>query len=435
MDRQNNKTLTGKMVRLLLLGFFAAVFVFTAILWIGGEALDYYFIESDLIYKAEEKYIDDLSHYVEKRNIPATDTDSLSAWSRKKGVTRLMVSRKRVLLYDSAYPDTVIFGEAETVALHRFWPYFYTVSFADGEADVYIDADYKARYRLLLYVLDVVVSMSVWLLFFVLGIRKEVKYIQQLSRCVAKIEFGTLDSEIPVRGRDELASLAGGLNQMRLALVEKEKNEKQLKAAQDELVLGMAHDLRTPLTGLMSFLEIAKKQQAHSNCINYIEKAYAKSVQIRDLSNRLFEFFLIDTQQPLRLEDPEDAEYALGEYLSEFCGRLEADGFVVSIEQLHWEAVRIQICTDYMGRIIDNLASNLKRYADRTAPVELSAAYPSSCINIAIRNKFARPDQYVHGTGIGVKNIRSMMLQMNGRCRVDISPEYYSITLSFPVCQ
>lgn len=423
------------MVRLLLLGFFAAVIVFTVILWIGGEALDYYFIGSDLIYKSEGKYIDDLSNYVKKKSIPATDTDSLSVWSRKKGVTRLMVSRKRVLLYDSAYPDTVIFGEAETVALHRFWPYFYTVPFADGDADVYIDADYRARYRLLLYVLDAIISMSVWLLLFVLGIRKEVKYIQQLSRCVAKIELGTLDSGIPVRGRDELAALAGGLNQMRLALIEKERNEKQMKAAQDELVLGMAHDLRTPLTGLMSFLEIAKMQPSHDDCVNYIEKAYAKSTQIRDLSNRLFEFFLIDTQQSLRLEEPADAEYALGEYLSEFCGRLEADGYPVSIEQLCWEPARIQICTDYMGRIIDNLSSNIKRYADRTAPVELSAAYHPSCIDITIRNKPAQPNQYVHGTGIGVKNIRSMMGQMKGLCSVNITPEHYSITLSFPVCK
>ncbi len=435
MDRKNNKTLTGKMVRLLLLGFFAAILVFAGILWIGGEALDYYFIGSDLIYKSEGKYIDDLSNYVKKKSIPATDTDSLSVWSRKKGVTRLMVSRKRVLLYDSAYPDTVIFGEAETVALHRFWPYFYTVSFADGDADVYIDADYRARYRLLLYVLDAVVSMSVWLLLFVLGIRKEVKYIQRLSRCVAKIELGTLDSDIPVKGRDELASLAEGLNQMRLALIEKERNEKQMKAAQDDLVLGMAHDLRTPLTGLMSFLEIAKMQPSHDDCVNYIEKAYAKSTQIRDLSNRLFEFFLIDTQQPFRMEEPADAEYALGEYFSEFCGRLEADGYPVSIEQLRWEPVRIQICTDYMGRIIDNLASNIKRYADRTAPVELSAAYHPSYIDITIRNKPAQPNQYVHGTGIGVKNIRSMMAQMKGLCSVNITPEHYSITLSFPVCQ
>lgn len=53
----------------------------------------------------------------------------------------------------------------------------------------------------------------------------------------------------------------------------------------------MAHDLRTPLTGLMTFLEIARKQNSLNECTDYISKAYVKTTQIRDLSNQLFDFF------------------------------------------------------------------------------------------------------------------------------------------------
>ena len=46
---------------------------------------------------------------------------------------------------------------------------------------------------------------------------------------------------------------------MRQTLVKKEQIEYDLKSAQEKLVLGMSHDLRTPLTGLMAYLEILKK--------------------------------------------------------------------------------------------------------------------------------------------------------------------------------
>lgn len=433
MDKFWNKTLTRKIIRLLFLGFAVAAVIFSIIFCIGNALLTEYFSRSDFIYKAEGAYIKELSDFIQKENIAATDTDRLGEWAHKKGISHFTVSRNRILIYDSTYSDSVILGQTEAESLHYNWQYFHSVTFSDGEADVYIYTNYEMKYYLFFYMFNIVLCVFIWMILFAFGIRKEVKYIQQLNRSVAQIELGTLDSEIPIKGKDELSALASGLNQMRLALIEKEKTETQMKAAQDKLVLGMAHDLRTPLTGLMAFLEIARKQQSLEDCDNYIKKAYTKAGQIRDLSNQLFEFFLINSEQPIRLEAPENVEYALGEYLSELCGLLEMDGYQISIDDLYWESVQIQICTDYAGRIIDNLVSNIKKYADPNTPVKLSAEYNTSYISITIQNKSAQPNQYVHGTGIGVKNIHAMMLQMNGICRVKIEPDYYSITLSFPI--
>ena len=82
---------------------------------------------------------------------------------------------------------------------------------------------------------------------------------------------------------------------------------------------------------------------------------------------------------------------------------------------------------------MDNLVSNIKKYADRSAPVELSSAYSDSEICITLKNKIAEPEHFVHGTGIGIKNIKSMIEQMHGSCKIDILSEQYIISLSFPV--
>ena len=433
MGRFCKKTLVRKLVSMLFLGFLVACIIFTVLSVLGNEVLDEYFASSDFIYNAETPYIEELRSYVQKLNIQATDTTRLGEWAHKKGIGHFTISRERVLLYDSAYSDTVILGQAEAEMLHYNWQYFHTVTFADGEADVYIYKNYETKYYILLYTLAGILSVAVWMIFFVFGISKEVRYIQQLSHSVTQIGMGRLNSEISVKGEDELGNLARGLNQMRLSLIEKENTERELKSAQDKLVLGMAHDLRTPLTGLMTYLEIAKKQENLEDCARYVDKAFTKTAQIRELSNQLFEFLLISSKQPMQMEQPEDLEYALGEYLSELCGLLETDGFRVHIDKLCWKSVQIQICTDYAGRIINNLLSNIKKYGDPSVPLELSVKYSPSHVSITVRNKSMRSDQYVQGTGIGVKNIYTMMTQMNGNSSVQVEADYYSITLSFPI--
>lgn len=70
----------------------------------------------------------------------------------------------------------------------------------------------------------------------------------------------------------------------------------------------MAHDLRTSLTGLITFLEIVRKQDSQKDNITYLEKAYDKSLQIRSLSDQLFDFFLINSEKQICMEEPEIAE-------------------------------------------------------------------------------------------------------------------------------
>ena len=96
--------------------------------------------------------------------------------------------------------------------------------------------------------------------------QEDLKYIQCLKEEVDVISKGNLQEHVTVTGNDELAQLAGGLERMRQTLIQKEQSEQELRAAQEKLVLGMSHDLRTPLTGLMTYLEILKKQQKNKNC-------------------------------------------------------------------------------------------------------------------------------------------------------------------------
>ena len=147
---------------------------------------------------------------------------------------------------------------------------------------------------------------------FIQGMQEDVRYIQCLQREVAVISLGNLEEKVTIQGEDELAQLARGLDSMRQELKEHEQTEKELRAAQEKLVVGMSHDLRTPLTGLLTYMEILRKQEREGNVSGeYIEKAYSRILQIKSMSDRMFEFFFIDSQKETELEPPEDIRLSL----------------------------------------------------------------------------------------------------------------------------
>ena len=132
------------------------------------------------------------------------------------------------------------------------------------------------------------------------------------------------------------------------------------------------------------------------------------------------------------MEFPEDAEYILGEYLSELYGLLQVDGYTLKIDKLIWKPAKIKVCLDYIGRITDNLLSNIRKYTDPLIPIEISTLYVNHYVGIKIENKIAKPYRY-HGSGIGTKNIKAMMQQMNGLCEIKFASDYYCIILYFPI--
>jgi signal transduction histidine kinase len=265
-------------------------------------------------------------------------------------------------------------------------------------------------------------------------LQEDIKAIQYLQRKVKKIGEGNLEDEVSIASDDEIGQLASGIDFMRNQLLEQKKTEEKMKQAQADLVLGMAHDLRTPLTGLFSYLEIVQKlEKEEKPALEYVSKSLDKAEQLRSVSNQLFEYFLASNESDTEMEEPETVQSAFEDYLSEFCVFLQCNGFGVDTQELSWQGVMVRINTDFFGRIMNNLTSNIEKYADKQAPVNIKIVYTDSHIELDFQNKIITPNPYVKGTGIGLKNIELMMKQMQGSSKVNITEDTYNIKLVFPI--
>ena len=227
---------------------------------------------------------------------------------------------------------------------------------------------------------------------------------------------------------------------MRIALKENIELEEALSQANTRLVTSMAHDLRTPLTTLILYLELLnnRKYRSEEERDRYIGKSLRKAQQIKHMSDQLFERFLIfrDDSEATKLEDPQPVDFVLEDLLSDTIMYLESQGFRVETATA-WNAqelnaVKIAVVSDFVTRIFDNISSNLLKYADRKAAVFIGLFREDGNIRLQFTNRIVpnRSDQ--ESTRIGLINVRLMMEKMNGEALIDENASHFSITLIFP---
>ena len=280
-------SLKTKLISSFFTGMLIAVCIFFTLFFLSKVLLDDYFYHSTYVMDHEKKYVDDLQEYVSKNSIDATDFQALRKWAKENEITIFSVSRKRVLLFDNSYTGNAPLSETDAIQLHKTWRYFYEVTFADGPADVYVHKNYQRNIYLIATMITAGISAFVWALFLSRSFSKRIKYVLQLQSEITdqQIDLGQSFTE---NGNDELTNLAAALNHMREALLKSKQDEMLRKKEQETLVLGMAHDLRTPLTGLMGYLELGKRCQGDQGKVDaYMDKASGKTNQIRELSDKL----------------------------------------------------------------------------------------------------------------------------------------------------
>lgn len=101
----------------------------------------------------------------------------------------------------------------------------------------------------------------------------------------------------------------------------------------------------------------------------------------------------------------------------------------------HWDSAKIRVNEDYVARIMDNIVSNITKYADPQYPVTIRVETSGSQVIVIFRNRVLSQSaqQQAESSGIGLHNISSMMMQMNGSSATKTANGRFSIALSFPL--
>ena len=120
---------------------------------------------------------------------------------------------------------------------------------------------------------------------------RKVKYIKSLTKGIDEFSKGNLDYNIVKKGRDELSHLAEGMNLMAENLKSSMEAEKKQDRFKTELITNVSHDLRTPLTSLVGYLELVKDEKtSEDNRKKYTNIAIEKAYKLKTLIGDLFDY-------------------------------------------------------------------------------------------------------------------------------------------------
>ena len=438
--REKMHSLYFKLAGLLLAAVAVSGLFFVVINYAGEQMITKIFSDSSHIEKLSEAYIQDLQDYIDETKAASNDSEKLTEWVRKQKIVSIQVYKDEILTYDSNYPDAAV-EDAEAEGAYYEWEYYYTAEFADGTADVFLYGFFS--YPLYSYAMTAEILLAVILLvtIVILGIREPVRYIGRLKAECEILGSGDLDYQVTVQGKDELSLLARGLDNMRMALRESNEKEAELTAANRRMITEMSHDLRTPLTSLLIYTEILGKKAAKDprQAMEYVRKIEKKARQIKRLSDNIFEYALITEETKAELGEPQTLRELFYDPLSEMTAYLGERGYTVELRPdtgSGSERRQIRVNEEYINRIMDNIVSNIEKYADKSMPVRIETIYTEEYGGLAFRNGIScstEDRRKTEGsTNIGLHNVEKMMKNMDGYFRVKQTENIFEITLIFP---
>ncbi len=403
--------------------------LFLALYSTSDYFLTNYFAQSDFMRTHIQKQGEALQEYIAGNNLSSRDLAQLKKWEYRQPVILLELYSDEKCIYSSFYdlPDAEIrYDSASENKDHLI-----SIRLADMDVTAVLYSDFTYRYYVLGTAVSAAIALALFIILFVRSNRNLIRYICRLNEEVQILEGGNLEYQMSVEGNDELTDLARSMNRMRESFLQQMETEQTLHRANRRLVTEMSHDLRTPLTGMMLYLEILRSHRYSSDeeLQEYLDKLDAKAHHMKQLSDHLFEYSLSET--PERKREPEKMQDAFSDPVNSFRTELAAHGFSV-LSEIVWAPCFVDVNDEFIRRIFDNIASNAVKYADSSAEIVLCTVDTDQFCGFSVINTCSSSDQPAESSGIGIESIRTMMRQMNGSCTVEQTETAFEITLLFP---
>ena len=312
---------------------------------------------------------------------------------------------------------------------------------AGAEFLLYINDFYRVRYGVFLV-------MKLIGLLAVLYIAVSLRTLQKGGEKLARGDFSEpIDTRYLLwdfkRYGQELNDVQGGLEQ---AVQERMKAE-HLKT---ELITNVSHDIKTPLTSIVNYVDLLKKEDMPSPAAReYIAVLDRQSHRLKKLTEDLVEASKASSGA-LNVElQPTDVNVLLSQIEGEYQERLAACHLTL-VTQPPAPGTMIQADSRLLSRVMDNLVSNVCKYAMENTRVYVTAAVRDGQAVISFKNvsrdelnispdelmeRFVRGDASRHseGSGLGLSIARSLVQLQGGTFALSIDADLFRADIVFPL--
>ena len=266
----------------------------------------------------------------------------------------------------------------------------------------------------------------------------------------AEIVGGSPETKIDTTGMyRDLREHAEQLNDLGAAVSAAVDQRMQSERFKAELITNVSHDLKTPLTSIINYVDLLKKEPLDNpKALEYLEVLDRKSQRLKKLTEDLVEASKASTGSlPVSLERLGIVQF-VGQALGEYEERFQAC-HLTAVPTLPQDELFIWADGRHLWRVIDNLFSNCCKYALEGTRIYLDVTRWEGMVTLSVKNvsrqqlnipperlmeRFVRGEESrtTEGSGLGLSIARSLTELQGGTFRLDIDGDLFKAAVSFP---
>lgn len=303
--------------------------------------------------------------------------------------------------------------------------------------------DPLAKYRRFMYDIGdiyffLLIFIPLSILFFFLLTNRYSTYFKEISKGINHLASGNFKHQVRISSTDEFGTIAEDINLASVKLQEAVERGDFAENSKDQLVVNLAHDLRTPLTSVLGYLDwILKGDNLTQEQIrHYTTIAYTKSQRLEKLIDGLFEI----TRMNYGMLPIEKQELDISELLAQLNEEMHPvfENNEVETRCSITPNLRIQGDGELLARVFENLLSNAVRYGKEGEFIDISCHLDAGQVVIQVTNYDGHiaPEELPHifdmyytidrarshqesGTGLGLFIAKNIVEQHNGKITVE----------------
>lgn len=383
-----------------------------------------------------DRQFSNLKTYVEQEKITVENLHRLNAWCSRGNEVYLVIYQGDAVLYDFSSL------KGEDMEPEDYDPRWenpereYALTLSDGTAVraflYYYTGD---AYYYWAVVLSGLAAFLVFSLCFIAFVHRKLRCIKRLKQELDILAGGELTYPVTMTGQDELGELALGIDQMRRSILAHQDAEEKIRTANSQLVTAMSHDLRTPLTSLLAYLELMDrgKYEDEEQLRHFISRSLEKTLRIKAMADKVFEYFLVyssEWEQPDM--EPADADGTIQQFWGEYAFSLESRGFLVRLDFGRLNGT-LSVNIDLLRRAFDNLYANLLKYAAPDEPVEISCRRDGEQARLTITNRISPRRDKKESTNIGLNTCQKIIQCHGGAFSAEEAEARFQVTVTLPL--
>lgn len=221
--------------------------------------------------------------------------------------------------------------------------------------------------------------------YIIISNRIAVRTLDSVTTAIA--DLGSKENEKPIKLSYGLEAVEDSLNRMKITFKDIEIKTNENKRRQNEIVVFLAHDLKTPLTSVVAYLTMLNSREdlTQQERKKYTKTAMDKAIRLGVLINEFFEITKYNLQNIKLDKEIFDVSMMLEQIADEFYGVMLEKNIRCSVEAV--EGLYIEGDTDKLARVFENILRNAVNYCRESSMVRIAVTDIGDYVEIVIGNE------------------------------------------------